>query len=74
MKVCLHLILFEVRTESLYLYDVRLSWSSNTVMLSVSVFTIIGFEISAVGLMIAASDNRCGKLRSEKYNVNDICR
>jgi len=47
---------------------------SNTAMLSVSVFTIIGFEISAVGLMTAAADNRCGKLHSEKYNVIDICR
>ena len=28
----------------------------------------------AFGLMTAAADNRCGKLHSEKYNVNDICR
>jgi len=74
MKVFLHLIFCELRIESLYLYKVRLSWSSNTEMLSVSVFTIIGFEISAVGLMTAAADTRCGKLHSEKCNVNDICR
>jgi hypothetical protein len=43
-------------------------------MLSVSVFIIIGFEIGASGLITAAADKRCGKLHSEEYNVNDVCR